>query len=143
MSRRVTLALLSVQLGAATPAHADPGLSSLEGLAPLYITALVVFFLLFFALPAWLTFRARSIHEDRGISKTKLRFLLAPAGLVGSFGVIDYLAPISLASSISYDLTGGFAPYLAYVGLSALLLYLAVSTYRRCIRPLAPAPPKV
>lgn len=131
MRIQAPIALPVALLGAAPAAHADPGLASLEGLLPLYVAAFSAFLIGFYALPAWLTFRAKKIHAERGLSNAKLLLLIAPAGLMGGLGAIDFLG-LGFVSGIAHGATGGFGAYWVFLALSALLVYLAGSTYQHC-----------
>lgn len=124
-------------LGLASPAHADPGLSSLEGLWLLYFAALAVFCLIFYALPAWLILRARRLCAGDGLSTARLLRLIAPAIVVGGLGWIDFLGPLGLVSAVVHGATGGFEIYWVFLLLNTLLLVAAGSTYRHCknVRP--------
>ena len=132
VKRRFPVTLLFL-LAAAGPVHADPGLSSLEGLLPLYILAFAAFILGVYVLPIWLTFRAKKMHAKGGLSRRNLLLLTVPAGLVGAAGVADVASPLSTVSGIvgSEDLGMFRALYWGYFGLCAMMIYLAASAYRR------------
>lgn len=133
MRIQVSIAFLVVFVGAAPAVHAATGLASLEGLLPFYIAAFSAFLIGFYVFPAWLTFRAKKIHAERGLSNAKLLLLIAPAGLMGVLGVIDYLG-LGFVSGIVHGVTGGFGAYWVFLALSALLVYLAGSAYQQCKR---------
>ncbi len=128
--------IAAVLVGAASPAYADPGLSSLKGLIPLYVAAAVVFVLAFYVWPVWLIFRAQKKFAEGRLSRKQLLLLLFPAALVGLLGLVDFLGPIGLVSSLFYDLGGARAlsVYPVFVVFSAFLVYRAWSTYQSCKR---------
>lgn len=126
---------IAILLAWPTPAHADPGLSSLKGLLPLYIVAFGLYVLTIYVLPVGLILRARKSHAQGDLSRKKLLLLTAPAGFVGIMGLIGFAHPLTLV----YGIVGSEANlglmrviYWSYTAFSVLLVYLAVSTYRRC-----------
>ena len=124
----------AVLVASALPAHADPGLSSLEALRPLYVAAFAVFMLAVYVPPVWLTFRAKKISAKGTLSHKKLLLLIAPAGFVGCVSVIGIGSPLSIVSGVfgSEELGVLRVFYWFDLGLGMLLVYLAFSTYRRC-----------
>ena len=126
-----TMIALSMPLLAAGAAHADPGLSSLKGLIPVYIAAFALLVLIFYGVPIRLAFRAKKMKSEGRISRNRLILLLLPAALVGAAGVLDVLIPIGPAAILFATMgVGGAVVYWIFVGLSVLLLYLVWSTYQ-------------
>ena len=124
----------AVLVAAALPAHADPGLSSLEALLPFYVAAFAAFMLAVYVPPVWLTFRAKKTRAKGTLSHKKLLLLIAPAGFVGCVSVIGFGSPLSIVSGVFGSEELGLLRVLYWfdLGLGALFVYLAFSTYRRC-----------
>ena len=140
MRLRVLAVHLAVVVAMTGPAHADPGLSSLEGLLPLYIAAFAIAILGLYVLPVWLTFRARTLSARGSLSRKKLLLLVAPAGALGFVGLVDFVNPTSLVSGIFGSLDLGLlrAVYWGHTAFSGLLVFLAFWTLRQCRRSCAP-----
>jgi hypothetical protein len=103
-------------------------------LLPLYVVAALVILLVFYALPLWLTFRAKRSFATGRLSQKKLVLLILPAGVMGMGGLIDFMGPFGLVSSFLHGVGGesGLSAYWVFVALNALLIYRAWSTYYSC-----------
>jgi hypothetical protein len=124
--------LFSALLLSPTVARADPGLSSLKGLIPLYIAALVICLLVFYVVPIRLVFHVRALQSEKALSRTRLFWLLSPAGLVGAVGLIDFLSPISLLSAVFFEFgPNGLYAYWIFAGLSGFMVFIVWSTCQK------------